>query len=413
MIYIEKDIALTIKGRIVNDEKDQKVYKPYMTSENIYLRNEIVSKDKITDLYVKKSSEMKIDSVMDDMVFNSMKWIEFIMEKSDAYDIIKNFVLGKMKQFVDKEVVLQIGGIEVDKFNFEGKIVSVKNERKIYIVALIIAVIMLLCNIMIDLRTDLKIALWLSSYSEMGSTRRELDDGLYIFEFDKYNLGVKKYNIKGYDARSETTSIKKRVKNKESIAEIKLKMDNLIVDEYSLCWNNVPIEGAFRSWFKGLSNNITKIDVILLDYDKDCFIEANGANIFINWKESFRLINNEVTTSKNVTSRNDASIRTWRVKNFLKLLPTYETLWKRAVWGIPSTKYPRCTIEDETWEHIWICMKNNGVTEMALLKKSINKVLSDDLNVNEAAKQRPEFEEQILDVASTISNIMTTEGLEN
>ncbi|CAB4378360.1 unnamed protein product [Rhizophagus irregularis] len=93
----------------------------------------------------------------------------------------------------------------------------------------------------------------------------------------------------GYDARSETTSIKKRVKNKESIAEIKLKMDNLIVDEYSLCWNNVPIEGAF----------------------------------------------------------------------------------------------------------------------------SINKVLSDDLNVNEAAKQRPEFEEQILDVASTISNIMTTEGLEN
>ncbi|GBC23882.2 hypothetical protein GLOIN_2v1776868 [Rhizophagus irregularis DAOM 181602=DAOM 197198] len=393
MIYIEKDIALTIKGRIVNDEKDQKVYKPYMTSENIYLRNEIVSKDKITDLYVKKSSEMKIDSVMDDMVFNSMKWIEFIMEKSDAYDIIKNFVLGKMKQFVDKEVVLQIGGIEVDKFNFEGKIVSVKNERKIYIVALIIAVIMLLCNIMIDLRTDLKIALWLSSYSEMGSTRRELDDG--------------------YDARSETTSIKKRVKNKESIAEIKLKMDNLIVDEYSLCWNNVPIEGAFRSWFKGLSNNITKIDVILLDYDKDCFIEANGANIFINWKESFRLINNEVTTSKNVTSRNDASIRTWRVKNFLKLLPTYETLWKRAVWGIPSTKYPRCTIEDETWEHIWICMKNNGVTEMALLKKSINKVLSDDLNVNEASKQRPEFEEQILDVASTISNIMTTEGLEN
>ncbi|CAB4378361.1 unnamed protein product [Rhizophagus irregularis] len=111
MIYIEKDIALTIKGRIVNDEKDQKVYKPYMTSENIYLRNEIVSKDKITDLYVKKSSEMKIDSVMDDMVFNSMKWIEFIMEKSDAYDIIKNFVLGKMKQFVDKEVVLQIGGM--------------------------------------------------------------------------------------------------------------------------------------------------------------------------------------------------------------------------------------------------------------------------------------------------------------
>ncbi|CAB4392960.1 unnamed protein product [Rhizophagus irregularis] len=48
---------------------------------------------------------------------------------------------------------------------------------------------------------------------------------------------------------------------------------------------------------------------------------------------------------------------------------------------------------------------------MALLKESINKVLSDDLNVNEVATQRPEFEEPILDVASTKSNIMTTEGL--
>uniref|UniRef100_U9SH39 Uncharacterized protein n=1 Tax=Rhizophagus irregularis (strain DAOM 181602 / DAOM 197198 / MUCL 43194) TaxID=747089 RepID=U9SH39_RHIID len=49
---------------------------------------------------------------------------------------------------------------------------------------------------------------------------------------------------------------------------------------------------------------------------------------------------------------------------------------------------------------------------MALLKESINKVLSDDLNVNEAANQRPEFEEPILDEASTKSNIMTTaEGL--
>ncbi|PKY57269.1 hypothetical protein RhiirA4_478220 [Rhizophagus irregularis] len=82
----------------------------------------------------------------------------------------------------------------------------------------------------------------------------------------------------------------------------------------------------------------------------------------------------------------------------------------QPVWGIPSTKCPRCTIEDETWEHTWICVKNNGVTEMALLKESINKVLSDDLNVNEATNQRPEFEEQILDVASTKSNIMTTEG---
>ncbi|PKK62014.1 hypothetical protein RhiirC2_779430, partial [Rhizophagus irregularis] len=103
---------------------------------------------------------------------------------------------------------------------------------------------------------------------------------------------------------------KELIKCKNSIEEIVIKLDNLIVDEYCLRWNRTPIEGAYREWFKEINNNITKIDVILLDYVKDCFIETNGANISINWKETFKLVNNKIVISKNTTNREDAGKRT-------------------------------------------------------------------------------------------------------
>uniref|UniRef100_U9U4T1 Uncharacterized protein n=1 Tax=Rhizophagus irregularis (strain DAOM 181602 / DAOM 197198 / MUCL 43194) TaxID=747089 RepID=U9U4T1_RHIID len=62
-----------------------------------------------------------------------------------------------------------------------------------------------------------------------------------------------------------------------------------------------------------------------------------GSNVIItDWNVSFKLINNEITTSKGVTSKEDTAIGSFRVKNFLKILPTYEILWTRKVWGIPE-----------------------------------------------------------------------------
>lgn len=46
---------------------------------------------------------------------------------------------------------------------------------------MIIAIMILPCNIKIEIRTDLNIIEWLYSYCKMGSARRELDDKLYIY----------------------------------------------------------------------------------------------------------------------------------------------------------------------------------------------------------------------------------------
>lgn len=145
---------------------------------------------------------------------------------------------------------------------------------------------------------------------------------------------------------------------------------------------------------------------------KDCFIESNGANMCIDWKESFRLINNEILTPTNITSRIDASIRTFRVKNFFKILPTYSALWNREVWGITSAKCPRCMIEEETWDHIWICGNNElNNSEFNLFKESILEVLSYLMTDESDDKSIKEFEEKLFEVASTRSILMSPDNM--
>ncbi|CAB4487265.1 unnamed protein product [Rhizophagus irregularis] len=118
---------------------------------------------------------------------------------------------------------------------------------------------------------------------------------------------------------------------KDDKAEIQKEIQD---GKFALRWNYIPIEGAFRSLLKELSFNNTKIDIMLLDYVRDCFIESDGRNITIDWSASFKLINNEITTSKNVTNRDDATTRSFRVKNFLKILPTLQSVMGKESVGI-------------------------------------------------------------------------------
>ncbi|CAB4494021.1 unnamed protein product [Rhizophagus irregularis] len=100
-----------------------------------------------------------------------------------------------------------------------------------------------------------------------------------------------------------------------------------------------------------------------------------------------------------------ASIRSFRVKNFLKILPTYERLYERKVWGIQNTKCPRCIVEIETWEHIWSCRKNGIYNESKLFSDSIEEIC-DYVMMDEDANEIKEFKENLMDISTNRSNIM-------
>ncbi|UZO10633.1 uncharacterized protein OCT59_002213 [Rhizophagus irregularis] len=153
---------------------------------------------------------------------------------------------------------------------------------------------------------------------------------------------------------------------------------------------------------------------MLLDYVKNCFVDSKEANLTIDWPLSFKLINNEFKTKCNVTNQEDASARTFRVKNFLKMLPTYRTLNERKVCGIDSAKCPRCNVMDEDWEHLWVCEKNDDITsEYASLENSIHEILqeikmndSDEINV-----RLVEMKDALTEVSKSRSCIEVTENV--
>uniref|UniRef100_U9TGH3 Uncharacterized protein n=1 Tax=Rhizophagus irregularis (strain DAOM 181602 / DAOM 197198 / MUCL 43194) TaxID=747089 RepID=U9TGH3_RHIID len=381
-IYIEKDLATTISGRWEKDNEDVKYIKPYMTLENIDKRNVSVQRTSNINKENLIINNMVIDKDKNELRANAKLWLNNVIEETGIYENLNNFIDRDFFDFTNKEIFLQIGaiiqkgpdlnldgffGIEIfaknsmeEKFSIEGKVRNTRNERKIYAIGIITALMIIPDNVIVDLRTDDKILKWLIDYIlELKNIR------LLINEKKANDMMVMK-SVKLPALKQEL------IRCKNSIKEVVLKYSNIAVDEYALRWNYNLIEGAYRKCFKEIN----------------CFVECNGANVMIDWKETFRLINNEITTSRNVMSRLDASIRSFRVKNFLKILPTYEILYERKVWGIQNTKCPRCIVEIETWEHIWSCGNNGSYTE------------------NEDANEIKEFKENLVDISTGRSNIM-------
>ncbi|CAB4426062.1 unnamed protein product [Rhizophagus irregularis] len=112
-------------------------------------------------------------------------------------------------------------------------------------------------------------------------------DKFSVEELKNISMLVKETNKEIQEAMEivKLPALKKELINcKNVIAEVKINLNNLIIDEFSLRWNYIPIEGAFRRWFKELTYNTTKIDIMMLDYVKECFIESGGSNLLIDWK---------------------------------------------------------------------------------------------------------------------------------
>ncbi|PKY33618.1 hypothetical protein RhiirB3_452668 [Rhizophagus irregularis] len=59
------------------------------------------------------------------------------------------------------------------------------------------------------------------------------------------------------------------------------------------------------------------------------------------------------------TSGDDNALRSYKIKNLLKILPTYTILFERNCGHILTDVCLRCESEVEDWEHIWICDDND------------------------------------------------------
>ncbi|PKY33552.1 hypothetical protein RhiirB3_394891 [Rhizophagus irregularis] len=120
------------------------------------------------------------------------------------------------------------------------------------------------------------------------------------------------------------------------------------------------IAGGFRKWRKKVSMAMWKNETLNGNKLNDLFM-YNFKKEF-DWRTTLEFISNRTTFTKRQCSLKDTKERSYRIKNLLKELPTYETLYKRNV---------NC-IDAETWDHIWCC-EDNEATLDEIVRESIHK----------------------------------------
>ncbi|PKY30138.1 hypothetical protein RhiirB3_447078 [Rhizophagus irregularis] len=89
------------------------------------------------------------------------------------------------------------------------------------------------------------------------------------------------------------------------------------------------------------------------------------------WNKTLQFISNRNIYTSWEIEKDDVWERSYKIKNFLKDLPTYEVLYKRDVNKIETDQCIRCKNGVEDWDHLWIC-EINELTIKEVLKLSIS-----------------------------------------
>lgn len=139
--------------------------------------------------------------------------------------------------------------------------------------------------------------------------------------------------------------------------------DGLIVNEYNLYWKNELIPGEYRQWRKKCSNAFWKNEILNSKKIEDLFF-YNFCNEF-DWIKSLKFISNRNKFSSRQCGSKDSQDRAYKIKNLLKELPTYQTLYERNTNQIEASTCIRYDKEDEDWYHVWTCEDNErGIREI-------------------------------------------------
>uniref|UniRef100_U9TBL8 Reverse transcriptase zinc-binding domain-containing protein n=1 Tax=Rhizophagus irregularis (strain DAOM 181602 / DAOM 197198 / MUCL 43194) TaxID=747089 RepID=U9TBL8_RHIID len=141
-------------------------------------------------------------------------------------------------------------------------------------------------------------------------------------------------------------------------------------DDFNLYWKKHLIPGGIRAWRKKCSELIWKNEMLNSRKVEDLFFYNHKGEF--DWNRTLQFISNR---NSNCTSweieKEDVWERSYKIKNFLKDLPTYEVFYKRDVNKIETDQCIRCKNGVENWDHLWICEKNE-LTIKEVIERSIS-----------------------------------------
>ncbi|RGB22408.1 hypothetical protein C1646_748526 [Rhizophagus diaphanus] len=122
------------------------------------------------------------------------------------------------------------------------------------------------------------------------------------------------------------------------------------------CWDNVMLGISLVGQLSSDKGYVGKMVVGKLS--------VIGKKREIDWKSTLEFISNRINFTSRQCNIQDTKDRSYRIKNLLKDLPVYETLYKRETNMIKDDKCRRCKKNEiESWEHIWVCEDNEKSLE--------------------------------------------------
>ncbi|PKY60175.1 hypothetical protein RhiirA4_430933 [Rhizophagus irregularis] len=395
MIYIENK-----NSRIIKTRKEGGAIKPYETITNLIRKNKCV---KVINEDEKKNEEInrkidQIDSLIkaeDDFIAlmkNSLSEYETEERPKRYYLMIDLKKIKSSTNDIGKRVFWYniIWILKEDNINKEEEIlmsasyeICNENEFKIFIRSIIIGLILINGNSEIILGINEKIKKLIKEFIFNTSNRKKIDNDYYIELLYIENFLIKN-DIVIVDENNEEESIviqdiRKRMekilqrdlKDKKMRYKIEIVENALLINEYNLIWRNHIITGGFRKWRKKVSMAIWKNEILNSNKLNDLFM-LNFMKEF-DWRTTLEFISNRTTFTKRQCSSIDTKERSYRIKNLLKDIPTYDTLYKRDVNVLENNTCIRCdTNEEETWDHVWICNDNEATLD-EILRESISK----------------------------------------
>ncbi|POG75249.1 uncharacterized protein OCT59_001404 [Rhizophagus irregularis] len=242
-----------------------------------------------------------------------------------------------------------------------------ENEFKILLRSLIIGLIIVSERSDLILGINEKIKNWLFDFMTNLSNRKKIDSEFYLELLfiekllDNNNIVLKEHEVKEYKKLVEKKKKAREIlKDKNIIQMMNYKIDIIdeaFVNEYNLIWNKKIVLGGYRNWRKKVTDVIWKNKILNSEKLDDLFM-YNFRKEF-DWETTLKFISNRSIFTSRQCNQKDTYDRSYRIKNILKELPTYDTLLKRNTNRIDNDLCKRCNKnEKETWKHIWICEGN-------------------------------------------------------
>jgi hypothetical protein len=200
----------------------------------------------------------------------------------------------------------------------------------------------------------------LKTFFDLASNRKRLDNQFYadliwmerffkkkIF-LDLITIYDNEYAIEMEKHEKLSLYIKSLDINILNNNEVRINNSGLIVNEFNLYWEKKLIGGNYRGWARKKTFIKCKNEFLNSPSSLEDLFYFNFMQEF-DWTKSLNFISNRNVFKRQQTNSKDSFDRSYKIKNLLKELSTYDVLFKRKVECIDNAFCPRCEKEIENW----------------------------------------------------------------